>query len=297
MNFSLKLLAFPALLSIALSASAATFEDWSAPQVSVGGTFNGNGVFAITDATKRWAVNHWIASCDAVPEGPNGCYAPANNKLYLHAERSPADENGNSVGHGFLFASLNQISFTNGITLEVPVTPACYQVPNAVEASCGWNVGIYESERNYRSLGIRGAPGGLHLNFWGPCFEVMLDGASHFLNRALNDNGVCPLETNGGPPPYTSVPTPAGGTHVLKIQYWNSSGTWRWDYFLNGAWVAGHPADPDNAYLLGPGHYPGKTARIQLGAFSYSPRPISWPEADAWNGAEGYFGAVTYTTF
>lgn len=296
MNRFFKLSLSSTLCAASLAAGAVTFEDWSTSTVSTGGTFDGAGNFYITDSSKRWAVNNWDTTCNANMPGPNGCYAPStsNNRLYLHAEKG-------ATGDGFLFASVNQISFTNGMTLEVPITPLCYQAasPNTTAPNCGWNIGIYESEYNYRSLGVRSdnlGGGGIQLNIWGPCFEANFDGVDHPSATAALPSPTCSLGSYD-PPAYTSVPTPAGGTYVLKMQYWNSSGTWRWDYFLNGTWVAGHPANTDNAFYLGPGHYPGKAARIQLGAFSYSLRPGSWPSGTAWNAAEGYFGPVTYTTF
>ncbi|ATB36239.1 hypothetical protein CYFUS_001653 [Cystobacter fuscus] len=268
-----------ALMALAgtTSAGATTFEDWSSPQLNVGGTIGSDGQVWVLDASKRWVINNWKPDCNAALAGPNTCYAPSNGRLYVHAEMG--GKAGEPTGDGFLLASLNKVSFTNGIIIEVPVSPVCYQSPNpaAPPTQCGLNVGIYESEQNYRSIGFRTFPGtgsSMFFNIWGPTLEANFNGAAPF---------------------YNYLPITAGSTYTLKLQYWNSSSGWRWDYSLNGTWVAGHPANPDNQFNLGPAYFPNREARLQIAAFSYTRRPDDW--VGPFNAAEGWFGAVTYSTF
>ena len=261
-----------ALICLSPLTHAATFEDWYSQLLSVGGTIQSGGQVAIFDNSQRWVINNWKPDCNANLAGPNSCYAPGGGKLNVHAEKGLGSQ---IVGDGFLLASLNKIQFANGIFMEASVTPWCYQAPGAPATSCGLNIGIYENEQNYRAVGFRAGPGGsMFFNVWGPALEA-------------NFNGSAPL--------YNSMPVPAGGTYKLKIQYWNSSSGWRWDYFVNGTWMAGHPANPDNAYNMGAGYFPTRSVRLELAAFGYDSRPTNW--AGAYNAAEGSFGTVTYSTF
>ncbi|WP_147451042.1 hypothetical protein [Corallococcus llansteffanensis] len=280
-------LAAVAFATYASLASAAVFEDWSAPQISVGGTFNYPTGYTIWDASQRWVYNNWDPNCNAAPAGPNGCYATSNNRLYLHAEKKFPD------GDGFLFASLNPISFPTGLIAEVQVVPSCTQVAGA--SGCGWNLGIYENEFNYRAIGILKDinSGRSYFNVWGPCYEAAFDGALH--PTATPPSGVPNCAPSNTPTVHTDVSTPLGNAYTLKVQYWNSSSGWRWDYFLNGTWIAGHPAAPDNQYNLGPAYFPNRAARIVLAAFSYAPRPAGW--SGPYNAAEGHFGPVNYWVF
>ncbi|MFP2904801.1 hypothetical protein ACLESD_07040 [Pyxidicoccus sp. 3LFB2] len=258
------------------SASATSYEDWYSPQVSIAGEINNDGHAYVWNASQRWLLNNWKPDCRADMPGPNRCYAPGGGRLNFHAERG-----GEFIGHGFSLIS-HPVSFTNGLSIEVPVTAWCTQARNAEATKCGVNIGIWESEWNYRSIGVKSHPSCgtcLYLNLWGPTGEA-------------NFNGLAPLGN--------AIPTPAGATYVFKVQYWNSPSGWRWDYFMNGAWVAGHPAAPDNQFGMGVGHFPNRQARLQLSAFSYNDRPNVDPWTNVnepYNAAEGWFGSVSYSAY
>ncbi|MFC5497283.1 hypothetical protein ACFPOE_07045 [Caenimonas terrae] len=264
----------------AASASAVTYEDWSSPQVSYSGTLLNDGTTWLTDPSKRWAINNWRTVCGADPAGPNRCYLPGNGQLGMHAEGA-----GPVTGEGFTFGSTNPISFTNGITIEAQVTPHCYQgATDSNPSRCGFNLGLWESERNYRSIGFKSYPGSsdLYLNLWGP----------------TTDGGGGETSFNGTAPYYNSIPTPAFATYTVKVQYWNSPSGWRWDYFLNGNWVAGQSAIAANdQYHMGPGYFPSNQVRLQFTGFSYNPRPDNLEEKYPWSAFEGQIGPITYTTF
>lgn len=261
---------------VGASAGAVTYEDWSAAQVSAAGIVYNDGTTQISDGSKRWAINNWKASCLANPAGPNTCYASGNGQFGFHAENGT--ENGINGG-GILFASTYPISFTNGITIEAQVNPNCWQRNgDPVTTSCGINIGLWESEANYRSIGFKSYPSGnsLYLNIWGPSAEA-------------NFNGTAPY--------YQSMPMTAYSTYTLKVRYVNTAPLGRWDYFVNGNWVAGHDGGANDQYHMGNGSFPSNQVRLQFAAFSNNFRPSTLSASEPYNAAEGWFGPITYTTF
>lgn len=207
--------------------------------------------------------------------GPNTCYSANNYKLYFHGEKT-------NHGDGHLIVSSKPVSFKNGISIETSVRPWC----TTGDLGCWINFGLYDGEMNYRAIGFRsnnGASNGF-LNIWAPVKEI-----------AFNNSQ------------YGYKSWPQGTTYKLKVQYWkDSAGKWRWDYFFNNSWVAGHYATDLNkvsgqnhymfgnigqtdAYGAGAGYFDQKKAYIELGFGGYK------NAADGGSIAEGDFGQVTVT--
>lgn len=235
-----------------LSAMGGVFENWTSPFLSAAGTYYSESATNVTDPSKRWLVNSWQAACLNNLPGPNPCYAPSSGRLYFHGTF------GGDVGHGVLLVSKDKIAITNGLIVEGGFRAYC----TTSVGGCWVNLGIYRGEDNYRAIGFKSLGNGVaHFNIWGPDKESTFDGG-RFVNLPLT-----------------------GSLHHYKLQYWNNNGTWRWDFFLDNTWVAGHNV-PDNEHRLGPAQF--GDARIELGFGGYQIGNAS---------AEGYFESITYAVW
>ncbi len=238
-----------------------------------------SSVLSGLNPNNRWTFNTAPDSgCFYTIGGPNTCYSANNYKLNFHGENT-------SQGDGHLIVSRNKVAFNGGIIIETTLRPWC----TSGSGGCWANFGLYDGEMNYRAIGFRkdgNSPTG-YLNIWGTVKEIPFN-SGLYGNRTWSE----------------------GATYSLKIQYWkNSSGVWRWDYFLNNSWVAGHNATDRNdvknsttgvtttsymfgnigqsdAFAAGSAYFHDKKAYIELGFGGYQ-------EGGAI--AEGSFGPITVT--
>jgi hypothetical protein len=123
------------------------------------------------------------------------------------------------------------------------------------------NFGIYAGEGNYRAIGVKNG----YYTIWGPDSEANWNGQKY---------------------PLISVSPHI--IHSLRIQYWKNGSVWRWDFFLDNIWIAGHNA-PDNEHKLGSCLFSNNKARIVLcyGTFSININEF----------CEGFYGPISLQTF
>ena len=245
------------------------FENWLTPNVTTAVPISLAGIAyptysdfhsSVEDHSKRWLVNTHRAACQSNLDGPNPCYAQVDGKLYFHGEKGVH-------GDGSLLISKDEFLFANGMIIECSFSKYCTNLNGG-----GWaNMGIYDHEGNYRSAGIRSDGDDEHyFNIWGPDLEANFSGQNS----------------------YSHIPIAKGSTNKYKIQFWFTGSLWRWDYFLNDTWVAGHE-DPDTSYNMGGGVL-GNKARLQIGCGGYEDGPGLGGTGAA---VEGNFGSVSYHTW
>ncbi|RJR07908.1 hypothetical protein C4588_06065 [Candidatus Parcubacteria bacterium] len=173
-------------------------------------------------------------------------FGTALNRLYIKDGK-------NSQGDGSLICT-DYIPFTTGINFVFSL-----RMDGIGQSNKFMNAGIYYGEGNYRAIGVKNG----FYNIWGPDKEAEFNG-SH----------------------YQALPMPIGAIHTMRIQYWLLGTRWRWDYFLNEIWIAGHYA-PDNEHRLGPGLFQNNQARIEF----------CWGTFVDGLETEGFFGTYTVNTF
>ena len=237
-----------------LSAVAGVLDSWNSPFLSAAGTYYSTKTSESTDVrdqSKVWLINSWQSECLNNLPGPNLCYAPSSGKLYYHGQKG-------MNGDGVLLVSKDRMPILNGMIVEGSFRAYC----STNVGGCWVNMGIYSGEGNYRSIGYKSRGNKVaHFSIWGPDSESTFNGGN-LVKLRLNQ-----------------------AVHKYKLQYWKKNGTWRWDYFLDNTWVAGHKV-PDNEHKLGRGQF--NDARIALGYGGYQIDGAS---------AEGYFETITFATW
>lgn len=252
--------------------AAAQYESWGNLQVNIGGGINNGApgqnaqISALSspsvpfNSSAKWFVNYdpEATNCTSNPLGPNQCMSSGSGRLYISGSKT-------NSGDGTLLAS-KEFPFTNGISLEITLVPWCYnpalpgQAGVTNGANCFANVGLWLSEYNYRSIGFKQFDGKAYFNIWGPVCEVQFN--EILMNQCFGTNNANLVRA------YASVPMSPSQQAVLKVVYSKAGGVWRWDYFLNGNWVAGEsaqagPADY-NQFQMGPGYFSSGTTRVVL---------------------------------
>jgi hypothetical protein len=121
-----------------------------------------------------------------------------------------------------------EIEFISSITVEAEMDVYC-------NGPCWANIGLYRGEGNYRAIGFNEIAEQSTV-VWGPIAIAHIDKGHR---RA-----------------------------VYKISYSFDGNRWRWDYFVNSKWIAGHFSE-DYEYKMGLANFVDNKARIEIGFGGY----------------------------